>query len=313
MRPWCRRSRGRHGLRASRNTWWIRKTRSRTASPWGTFGPAEARDARWENGRAHGVRLPAQQELERRAAHAALTRSHAAAGLELGVAPSGAAADALEGDILAAADQRVVLRQALEFLAQGECPIERRGEPAVRLAGGEEGPRGIGLSRGGEPGDFAVHERQVEATDPGDCAGSVDAGNGGLLVVVHRDAELTQPAAQQGGKFDVGDQTEAAGQVVAGFAPGLAGAVERDALQLGAAIGGDGPARAEIARSQQAGAQFNRLPQLSGMAGESQGEAYERGAAGLLGDQPHIGTVSAQVSGDRQEQRAAAGDHDFLA
>ena len=85
-------------------------------------------DARREDRRAHRFRLPAEEKLDRAAAHAALAGTHAAAGLELGFAPSGIGADAAERHVLTAADQRRVACQRLEFLPQGEGTFQGGGE-----------------------------------------------------------------------------------------------------------------------------------------------------------------------------------------
>ncbi|MBZ5625908.1 MAG: hypothetical protein LAQ69_45545, partial [Acidobacteriia bacterium] len=56
---------------------------------------------------AHGLRFPTQQELDRSAADAALAWAHAAAGVQLGIAPAGTLADTIITDVFAAADQGV--------------------------------------------------------------------------------------------------------------------------------------------------------------------------------------------------------------
>src|ERR1017187_9930370 len=104
--------------------WWIPKIRFRRGSRWGTSGAAEAPNARGKHRRADGLGFPAQEELDRAAADPALAGAHATAGVQLGIAPAGTLADPAIGDVFAAADQGIVLRDVFEFLRSEEHTSE---------------------------------------------------------------------------------------------------------------------------------------------------------------------------------------------
>ncbi len=72
------------------------------------------------------------KKLDRAAADPALAGSHAAAGVQLSLAPSGTAADALPGDIFAAAHEGLGGGQVAQFGAESEGAFESGGEALVR-------------------------------------------------------------------------------------------------------------------------------------------------------------------------------------
>ena len=166
-------------------------------------------DAGGEDRGADGVGFPAEEELDGGAADAALARAHAAARLELRFAPSGAAADAAERDVFAAADERVVGGEGFQFGAECEGPFQRGGEAAVALEGGRRaGARFVVAARGGEAGDLAFHDGEIESADARHFAGGVDS----VAVCWIIDAA----AAEERQQFGIGHEAEAAGQIIAG-------------------------------------------------------------------------------------------------
>src|SRR6185503_15698109 len=120
------------------------------------------------------------------AADPALARAHAGAGVELGGAHVGDAAQCAPGDVLAAAHDGVVI--------DGVGPVARRGE-----AGGERLREGDGAAPaaqqaavrsapgGGRACDLALDDRLVDAADAGRFAGAVHAGGGGRAQLVDHD------------------------------------------------------------------------------------------------------------------------------
>jgi len=96
-------------------------------------------------------------------------------------APAGTGAYAAHGDVFAAAQQGLIVRQALQFFAQ------REGSLQMRRRTGESGrarQRGRALRRRAgrrESRDLAFHQRQIQPADPGGFACGVNAGHGGLL------------------------------------------------------------------------------------------------------------------------------------
>src|SRR5439155_18084396 len=79
-----------------------------------------------EDRRAHRFLFPAEEEFGGGTANAALAGAHPAAGLELGGAPAGMRAHAIERDILAAAEDCLRLGERAQLVAKCEGAMERR-------------------------------------------------------------------------------------------------------------------------------------------------------------------------------------------
>src|ERR1017187_681241 len=266
-------------------------------------GAGQTFDASGKDGRADGFGFPTEQEFYRGAADTALAGAHAATGVQLGFAPSGAGAYAGQRDVFTAADQSLFTRQSFQFLAQCEGAIEYGGEPAVSVARRKERGGARRCAGGSEPRDFALQQRQFQSADSGGFARRVDALVGGLLLFVYFDAAVRQAAAEQRRHFGIRDQAESAGQVVAALGPGLSAATECDGFEFVCAAGLDRPAGGQIGNPQQGRAQAHGLHQLAGMSGEAQTESQQRRLPGLFRDQPDTGAVLLHIFCDGQQQR----------
>src|ERR1017187_3691593 len=83
-------------------------------------GAGQTFDASGKDGRADGFGFPTEQEFYRGAADTALAGAHAATGVQLGFAPSGAGAYAGQRDVFATAAHGLFSPQGFQFSAQGE-------------------------------------------------------------------------------------------------------------------------------------------------------------------------------------------------
>src|SRR6185437_6399663 len=125
---------------------------------------------RGKNRRARGFRFPAEQKLRSRAANASLARSHAAARLQLGVAPGRIRLQARKFDVYAAADNCFESGDGAQFVAKSK----RAAKNAGKMRGGSflarelRGARGLPRSR--IAGDLAFNDGGIHSADSGKFA-----------------------------------------------------------------------------------------------------------------------------------------------
>src|SRR5580658_9079970 len=93
--------------------------------------------ARWEERRADRFMIPAKYELRGRSADPALAWAHAAARVQLRLAPRIIAGKSLARHVFAPAYQCIVVRQITQLLPQGKGAIEGLGETNSAIPGGE--------------------------------------------------------------------------------------------------------------------------------------------------------------------------------
>jgi hypothetical protein len=90
-----------------------------------------------------------------------------------------------EGDVFAAAEERVWLCQSREFGAQGESLLHGADDFSVTRTGGKKFSRGMEAAGRGVASDLAFDNRKVQAPDPCGLASAVDARLGRLLKLGH--------------------------------------------------------------------------------------------------------------------------------
>jgi hypothetical protein len=91
----------------------------------------------------------------------------------------------LEGDVFAAAEERVWLCQSREFRPQRESLLHGARDFSVTRAGGQKFSRGVEVAGRSVASDLTFDNRKVQARDPGGLASAVDSRLGGLLKLGH--------------------------------------------------------------------------------------------------------------------------------
>src|SRR5579872_3277125 len=151
-----------------------------------------------------------------------------------------------ESDVLATANQGLGVGQFFQLGTEGKGSLQSGSGAAQPVAPGEQRAGGIEAAGGGIPGNLPFEQRQLQAADAGGLAGTVNAGHCSLLKIIYTDCAMFYGAAQERGQLGVGHEMKAAGQVVAGQAPGFGAAAQGDAFQFFFAISGNRPATCEI-------------------------------------------------------------------
>src|SRR5580693_6362026 len=106
----------------------------------GIRGRRDRRKTRATHGKyrwTRGVHGPSEQKFSSRATDTPLTGTHSAAGVQFGSAPGGVFLSICQGDIFAAAKERVRLCERREFGAQRERLLHGPDDFPVTLAGCE--------------------------------------------------------------------------------------------------------------------------------------------------------------------------------
>lgn len=203
--------------------------------------------------------------------------------------------DGAEGDVFTAADNGFGSGEIAQLRAEPEGFVDTTIKANGAVAGGVEGPGAVEI----EPGDLTFEDGTIDATGPG----PVDVGDGGALFRIRDDLAGFDGAAEESGEFGVGDEAEAAGEIVA----------RDDAVALDgdrARVGAEGPGVGTVAETP---AEEGGLPELTGLAPEVASEGGDAFEWRLFGDEDDFGAALAQVGSDGEEQRAAAGDDDAFA
>lgn len=198
--------------------------------------------------------------------------------------------DGAEGYVLAAADYGVWCGEVAEFGAQTEGLVNAAIEAEGAVAGAVERTGAFEI----EAGDLAFEDRPVNAAGPG----PVDMGNGRALLGIGDDLARVDGAAEEGGEFSIGDEAEAAGDVIAG---NFAVALDCDRTDIGA----DGPSVGAVPERP---SELGGLEELGGFAPELPCELGDAGEGGLFGDENDLGTTFAKIGSDGEQERARAGD-----
>jgi hypothetical protein len=100
-----------------------------------------------------------------------------------------------EGDVFAAAEERVWLCQSREFRAQGESLLHGADDFSRTRAGRKKSSRGMKGAGRGVACDLTFDNRKVQAPDPGGLASAVDTRLGGLLKFGDFDRALRDTAS----------------------------------------------------------------------------------------------------------------------
>ena len=142
-------------------------------------------------------------------------------------------------NIFASADKCVGRGEMIQLRPEGECAIELARETSVLLASaGEVGRR---LAGAGEPCDLSFAEGFFETADTGQFSGAIDIIDGGLLRVGNAHVAGFDLASQQTRQFEIGNEMEAAPEVVAVHGANRTMHGNADTLQLFIALRANNP------------------------------------------------------------------------
>ena len=149
-------------------------------------------------------------------AYPALARTHAAARVQFCGSERAVVPHLFEGHIFAAAHDGIVIGQYAQFGARREGARQPLRETAPALAVPAFGQRQCGLSGGGQAGDAALGQREVDAADAAAFAGAKDIIDGAALQCIDAHRLPVERAAKRLRQFHIGQQPIAAGQKIAG-------------------------------------------------------------------------------------------------
>jgi len=206
--------------------------------------------------------LPVEEETAGGAADSSLAGAHGAAGFEFGFPGGFVLMQFGERDVFAAADDGFLIREMFEFIAEGEGFLQGGGEAVGSVSGAEEVSGGAWVFGGEVACDLAFDDGFVEAAYAGGFAGGVDVGDGGLLSFIYGDDTAGEIAAEQRRQFEIGDEEETAGEIVAGDFGWPGGGLKRDLELMGALGGADGPATGAIGDAYELGFECEGLEEL---------------------------------------------------
>lgn len=168
-----------------------------------------------------------------------------------------------------------------------------------------------GFACGAEAGDLAFNKSLIETADAGEFAGTVDMRDGSLLGRVDGDGVVGDAAAEKAWEFEIGNEMEAAGEVVAGDLAVRAANGNEDGAKLLVAVRAHDPGTG--AMGGEGAAVREGFGELAGTPDQLQAKADEARERGLLKDAGDKGTLFTQVRGDGEQKRTAAGEHDAFA
>src|ERR1700761_3960681 len=138
------------------------------------------REERW----ADGGCVPTEECLRSWTADASLAWSHAASCLQLGIGPVFIRSQRLVGDVLAAADDGIRLREGKELRTQRESCLKLISKLLHFLSTRQQSLCLFEFSRGSKTGDGSCDQCGFEAGDSGGLTGSEDVADGSLLHIV---------------------------------------------------------------------------------------------------------------------------------
>src|ERR1700693_4614109 len=150
---------------------------------------------------------------------------------------------------------------------------------------------------GGGSGYFAFDEREFEAADSRRLACAVCSGDRGLLILVHFNKVFAEPAAAHARQFDIGDEMEAAGGLIAFDFAGLALARNADAFDAPISESGDRPTIGPVGNSAKIVGEAQGLGGFAGNEHHFQAEARRAWPSGLLANADHFRATFARVCG----------------
>src|SRR5437899_6462694 len=120
--------------------------------------------------------------------------------------------------------------------------------------------------------DLTFDECAICAANSGRFARTVNVGNAGGLVGIDPDEAVLKFATERKREFDVWNEAEAAGEVIAVFGPGVLAVGESYAIDLLNSFGPDGPNSITIRDSGEPKLQLYSLPELRWVSREEQDE-----------------------------------------
>jgi hypothetical protein len=135
--------------------------------------------------------------------------------VQFGSAPRGVFLSICQGDIFAAAEERVRLCESCEFGAQRESLLQCADDFSITGARCEKLFCGNDPTGRGVAGDLTFDNRKLHAADPGGLACAVDTGLRGLLKLAHFDAAIHHPASQRAGQLKIWNEMKSASQEIA--------------------------------------------------------------------------------------------------
>src|ERR1700733_6727952 len=224
---------------------------------------SHSRKRNGEERRADGGCVPTEECFRGWTADASLTWSHAASCLQLGIGPVFICSQRLVGDVLAAADDGIRLREGKQLRTQREGCLKVISKSLHFLSTRQQRLCLFELSRGSKTSDGSCDQSGFEAGDSGGLTGSEDIADGSLLYIVDPDEAVVQRAAQQRSQLGVGHQMEAAGEQLARLLPRALPVCEAHGLHLLLAQGGERPASGLVFAASGRGAILQTFNQLS--------------------------------------------------
>src|ERR1700722_20413031 len=134
--------------------------------------------------------VPTEECLRSWTADASLAWSHAASCLQLGIGPVFIRSQRLVGDVLAATDDGIRLREGKQLRTQRESLLKLISKLLHLLSTRQQRLCLFELSRGGKTGDGSCDQCGFEAGDSGGLTRSEDVADGRLLHIIDRDEAM---------------------------------------------------------------------------------------------------------------------------
>src|SRR5579884_2958368 len=175
----------------------------------------EALDSCLKDRWTHRFGTPSKKKFHCSSADASLTWTHTASRVQLCLAPVSALSQAIEAYVLAAADKRILARELLQFWTQDKCNLQRRRKLSVTSARWKQPSRLVLLSCGCKARDLSFDNGEIDSADAGRLSGAIDICRRSLLQFTHGHESILNLTTERDHEFQIGNQIETAGQIVA--------------------------------------------------------------------------------------------------